>query len=150
MSKDSYIYLALPNAMQPKKIGFKGGFRTSFIRPVHISYFHPENVLRIANYSGLSPAKLDTSGETIMLLKHSIIKKQTYPNLYVKQRDVFLKTGNDFLDAERKTLLSIKGFGVKTIDKIAQLITNQLTELSLESEQVETPEEEKEVAEQEA
>ena len=30
-----------------------------------------------------------------------------------------ISTGNDFLDAERKSLLSINGFGEKTIDRIA-------------------------------
>ena len=80
----------------PKNNGIGKGFRTSFIRPVHISYFHPENVLRIANYSGLSPAKLDTSGETMMLLKHSIGKQQNYTNHYAKQRKIFLSTAKEF------------------------------------------------------
>jgi hypothetical protein len=96
LRKDGCIYLVLPNAMKPpKNNGIGKGFRTSFIRPVHISYFHPENVLRIANYSGLSPAKLDTSGETIMLLKHSIGKQQNYTNHYAKQRKIFLSTAKE-------------------------------------------------------
>ena len=46
LRKDGVIYMALPNAEYPSK---KKGFRTSFIRPVHVSYFHVENVKRISH-----------------------------------------------------------------------------------------------------
>ena len=45
-----------------------------------------------------------------------------------------LVTGNDFLDADRKMLLSIKGFGDKTIDKIAKIILEKIEALSLDKE----------------
>jgi len=44
-----------------------------------------------------------------------------------------LTTGNDFLDADRKSLLSINGFGEKTIDKIAQNILDKIEQLSSET-----------------
>ena len=44
-----------------------------------------------------------------------------------------LTTGNDFLDAERKILLSISGFGEKTIDKIAKFILDKMEQLSSDS-----------------
>ena len=44
-----------------------------------------------------------------------------------------LTTGNDFLDADRKSLLSINGFGEKTIDKIAKSILDSIEQLSSDS-----------------
>ena len=44
-----------------------------------------------------------------------------------------LTTGNDYLDAERKSLLSISGFGEKTIDKIAKNVLDKMDELSTDS-----------------
>jgi len=41
-----------------------------------------------------------------------------------------ISTGNDFLDAERKSLLSINGFGEKTIDRIAENILQKIDLLS--------------------
>ena len=44
-----------------------------------------------------------------------------------------LTTGNEFLDADRKTLLSVKGFGDKTVNKIAKIILSKLDEISPDS-----------------
>jgi len=44
-----------------------------------------------------------------------------------------LTTGNDFLDADRKTLLSVNGFGDKTVDKIAGIILEKLDVFNSES-----------------
>ena len=44
-----------------------------------------------------------------------------------------LTTGNEFLDADRKTLLSVKGFGEKTVNKIAKIILSKLDEISPDS-----------------
>ena len=49
LRKGGLVYLALPNAANP---GIKKGFRTSYLRLVHISYFRLENVLRIAQSVG--------------------------------------------------------------------------------------------------
>ncbi|MAJ44123.1 MAG: transcription termination/antitermination protein NusA [Candidatus Marinimicrobia bacterium] len=46
-----------------------------------------------------------------------------------------ITTGNDFLDAERKSLLSINGFGEKTIDKIAKNILEKIELLSLDTDE---------------
>ena len=87
LRKDGVIYLAVPNAEYPSK---KKGFRTSFIRPGHISYFHVENVKRISHLVGLEPLQIDTSGEIYMLLGHSKIHNdQNYTNYYSSQKNVF-------------------------------------------------------------
>jgi len=97
LKNNGCIYLALPNAEQPSKnIGLTRGFRISFLRPVHISYFHPNNILRIANYTGLDPIVVDTSGEIFMLLRHSNNNQKRYPNLYVNQKNVFKKTAKKY------------------------------------------------------
>ena len=44
-----------------------------------------------------------------------------------------LTTGNEFLAADRKTLLSVKGFGDKTVNKIAKIILSKLDEISPDS-----------------
>ncbi len=44
-----------------------------------------------------------------------------------------LTTGNSFLDADRKTLLTVNGFGDKTVDKIAGIILEKLDEIKPES-----------------
>jgi transcription termination/antitermination protein NusA len=51
-----------------------------------------------------------------------------------------LTRGNDFLDADRKTLLSVNGFGDKTVDKIAGIILEKLNEISSESNEDSEPE----------
>ena len=48
-----------------------------------------------------------------------------------------ISTGNDFLDAERKLLLSINGFGEKTIDRIAENILQKIDLLSSNENDVE-------------
>ena len=47
-----------------------------------------------------------------------------------------IHTGEDFLNCERKDLLSLKGIGEKTIDKIYALIDNQEEEITLESQEL--------------
>ena len=72
------------------------GFKTSFLRPVHISYFHPKNVIRIAHESGLEPKVFNNSGEIFTLLSHKSNKKLTYKNLYKIQKKTFKKTSKKF------------------------------------------------------
>jgi len=94
LQNDGIIYLALPNAERPSK---KKGFRTSFIRPVHVSYFHVDNVKRISHYAGLTPLQIDTSGEIFMLLGHSKKNDQSIINKYTTQKNVFLKIAKETL-----------------------------------------------------
>lgn len=97
---DGLIYLALPNSANPC---VRKGFRTSFIRPVHISYFCEGNVIRIANDVGLNPIYSEAMGEIYCLLTHSKESDNyKYKNYYLVQKKVFEKKckeafGKDFI-----------------------------------------------------
>ena len=101
LSTNGVIYLVVPNGAEPtKNKGYnvkdisKKGFRTSFLRPVHISYFSAENIIKLANSIGLNAVKTDDPDELVFILKHGEIKtirnnsnnvvKQTYLNLAKK------------------------------------------------------------------
>ena len=94
LKKSGFIYLALPNAkIISNNLGFEKinekGFRTSFLRPVHLSYFHPQNVEYISSLAGLKPIDIDTSSEIFMLLSKSNNKKINLINNYVEQKNTF-------------------------------------------------------------
>jgi len=86
LSVNGIIYLALPNAEKPTS---KKGFRTSFIRPVHISYFCPENVSRLVNSVGLKAFNMDSTGEIFCLLKHGDILFNDTNNSYEKIKSLY-------------------------------------------------------------
>ena len=131
-------------------------------RPFVVAVFEDENL----------PVAIGRNGQNIKLASEvtnyeiDAVKKSEYESesidIYLDEIDgitptqlegltsLDLKTGNDFLDADRKTLLSVKGFGDKTIDKLAQLIMDQLNELSSSNEDDEEEHEETEVEAQEA
>jgi SAM-dependent methyltransferase len=81
------IYLALPNAANPS---IHKGFRTSFVRPVHVSYFCEGNVLRLAHSVGLDSIYSESTSEIFCLLKHGSNQDFESENYYTKQKEVFL------------------------------------------------------------
>ena len=106
LSSNGVIYLVVPNGAEPtKNKGFKNilkkGFRTSFLRPIHISYFSSENIINLASSIGLNAVKTDDPDELVFILKHGKIKthvnnlnsvvKQTY--LKIARKTFF----NDYL-----------------------------------------------------
>ena len=97
LSDKGFIFLALPNCGRP---GTKKGFRTSFLRPVHISYFCEGNCERIVNLCGLKIDKKKINGEIQYLLSKSSFSSSnlTYENFYNSQISIFKKTA-------RKTLV---------------------------------------------
>ena len=84
---EGLIYLALPNAGKPS---MHKGFRTSFIRPVHVSYFCEGNVLRLANSVGLTTIHSESSGEICVLLRKSAKNNNSQKNYYTEQKEIFL------------------------------------------------------------
>lgn len=125
LSTNGVIYLVVPNGAEPtKNKGYnvkdisKKGFRTSFLRPVHISYFSAENIIKLANSIGLNAVKTDDPDELVFILKHGKIKtirnnsnnvvKKTYLNLAKK---TFI---NDFLKISKSI---IKLFLKKILNK---------------------------------
>ncbi len=96
LSDKGFIFLALPNCGQP---GSKKGFRTSFLRPVHISYFCEGNCERIVNQCGLKIDKKQIDGEIQYLLSKSsfLSGDLIYENFYNSQIDIFKKSANKML-----------------------------------------------------
>ena len=94
LSSDGLIYVNLPNAENPNQFG--KGFKTSYIRPVHISYFCIENVLRLANSVGLDSIYSESDGQIYCLLKHSPVKHISR-NLYDRQKEIYIKKSKEAL-----------------------------------------------------
>ena len=98
LKRNGLIYLALPNAEDPEKnMGLRRGFKTSFLRPIHLSYFHPENITRVAINACLEPKLVDLSGEIFMLLQHCDKKQMEHPNLFEQQKATFQRAGKKYL-----------------------------------------------------
>jgi 2-polyprenyl-3-methyl-5-hydroxy-6-metoxy-1,4-benzoquinol methylase len=88
LKSNGLIYLALPNA---SKFSIRKGFRTSFLRPIHISYFCVGNVLRIVESAGLKSISTQSTEEISCLLRHGNGKNTINENFYNQQRTIFLK-----------------------------------------------------------
>lgn len=88
LSENGFIFLALPNSAQP---GAKKGFRTSYLRPVHISYFCEGNCRRLVMSCGFSVLQKEVDGEIKFLLGKSSgeIKDAVFPNYYDEQIKIF-------------------------------------------------------------
>lgn len=85
-----FMYLILPNTANPS---LKKGFRVSFLRPVHISYFCLGNLLRLANSVGLKSCYSEAKGLIYCLLQKGIDNSFKQHNYYTKQKEIFLTAG---------------------------------------------------------
>jgi len=101
LKKDGLLYLALPNASEPS---IKKGFRTSYLRPVHVSYFCSGNVLRLAASAGLGALDVQSDEEICCLLKRSPDIELKTANFYRDQKKIFIKSKHK---AMHKDLLHI-------------------------------------------
>ena len=98
LNKTGYLYLALPDGLMSENINrvLKKGFRTSFIRPIHISYFCRENVNRIALTSGLSPIFIKIENEIFGLFQkgetiNHLDAVREFPNFYNRNKKRYIK-----------------------------------------------------------
>jgi len=66
LKPDGFLYLALPNGEKPE---VSKGMTTSFFRPVHVSYFHQGNVVRLAHQSGLRTEKIVADREIYAIIR---------------------------------------------------------------------------------
>ena len=89
LSPNGLIYLVVPNAAKPS---VKKGFRTSFLRPVHISYFCAGNILLLAYNAGLSAFKIISNGEITALLAHVKLEQHQKINYYTQQKELFISS----------------------------------------------------------
>lgn len=65
------IYCIVPNCGEINKLDFKRGFRTDFLRPVHISYFDNKNLKNIFKLNGFKILKNEISNELFVLAENS-------------------------------------------------------------------------------
>lgn len=65
------IYCIVPNCGDIDKLEFERGFRTDFLRPVHISYFNNNNLKNIFNLNGFKILKNEISNELFVLAENS-------------------------------------------------------------------------------
>jgi len=89
LNSKGLVYLSVPNAAN---FSISKGFRTSYLRPVHISYFCEGNVLRLAHSAGLRPVcsqPVDT--EMIFLLEPGRDEALRSHNYYAQQKRIFLE-----------------------------------------------------------
>jgi 2-polyprenyl-3-methyl-5-hydroxy-6-metoxy-1,4-benzoquinol methylase len=83
---DGLLYAALPNARQPAAAA---GFRTSYLRPVHVSYFCAENVLRLAAGAGLRCRDSGADSELYFILGPGSEEGPSLGNQYADMKRVF-------------------------------------------------------------
>ena len=88
LTPNGLILLVVPNAENPS---LHKGFRTSFIRPVHISYFCETNLLRLVWSVGLDTLVCNTTGEISLLLRSNRNAEQPDVSCYLEQKQIFLK-----------------------------------------------------------
>ncbi|MFC1499306.1 class I SAM-dependent methyltransferase [Verrucomicrobiota bacterium] len=86
---EGILYVALPNAVAPS---VKKGFRSSYIRPVHISYFCVENVLWLASRANLGCVEFVSEGEICCLFSLNAQSVACLMSCVDRQRKIF----NDF------------------------------------------------------
>lgn len=90
LKQEGYLYLALPNAFQVSEN--KKGYRTSYLRPVHISYFCPENVYRLCQKVGFEKIFEEVDDEIFFLLKKTQAQVNvSHDNYYQRQKIYFSK-----------------------------------------------------------
>lgn len=112
---NGFIYLAVPNAACPS---IRKGFRTSFIRPAHLSYFCEGNLLRLTNSVGLESMYSESGGEIFCLLKHRDENSKPYKinNNYLAQKEVFLTKSKEAL--KKDILKAVKDLPLEAMRRI--------------------------------
>lgn len=88
LSENGVIFLALPNSSLP---GTKKGFRTSYLRPVHISYFCEGNCRRLVMSCGFKVLEQKVDGEIQFLLGKAADNMEDvgFQNHYDEQISIF-------------------------------------------------------------
>ncbi len=89
------LYLEVPNGI-PSTIRniskiYKKGFRTSFIRPIHVSYFCVENIELMTSYYGLDSVKLEVKNEIHGVFEKTNHKEKELVNYYERNKKIMLK-----------------------------------------------------------
>jgi 2-polyprenyl-3-methyl-5-hydroxy-6-metoxy-1,4-benzoquinol methylase len=105
LNEKGKIYCIVPNCDSIDKLEFKAGFRTDFLRPVHISYFNNNNLKKILNLNGFKIIKNEINGELFALAENS---KEKISNKFI----------NDYQENKKK----IKNLNSKNFIKDLKII----------------------------
>ena len=107
------IYLVVPNA---GSFSFDKGFRTSFLRPVHISYFCEGNLRRLSQGLGLKTIATSSDKEIYFLLTPGE-DNINYPNYYHQQKKYYKRAYWKYFLVDLKRIAKI------TIRKVIDIVT---------------------------
>lgn len=84
LSAEGLLYVVVPNAMN---FSILKGFRTSFLRPVHISYFHPDRLLQLASRAQIINVDTGIENEIWVLLKSGSVQDGLiFKSSYLEQK----------------------------------------------------------------
>jgi hypothetical protein len=103
------LYLEVPNGIPStseniSKI-YKKGFRTSFIRPIHISYFCVENINLLTSFYGLNPVILEVKNEIHGVFEKCDMKNIDITNNYKRNRKIMLNHYYKFFLTDLKQII---------------------------------------------
>lgn len=85
LNEKGKIYCIVPNCDSIDKLEFKAGFRTDYLRPVHISYFNNNNFKKILNLNGFKIIKNEISGELFALAENT---KEKISNKFINDYEI--------------------------------------------------------------
>ena len=92
LAEDGLMLIVVPNSATPS---IHKGFRTSFIRPVHISYFCETTLARLMAGVGLDVVYRDTVGEISFLVKAAESSRDYSESAYPEMKKTFLKKARE-------------------------------------------------------
>ena len=103
------LYLEVPNGIPStleniSKLS-KKGFITSFLRPIHISYFCVENIEFLTSFYGLNPVILDVKNEIHGVFERCERKKYRQVNYYLRNRKIMLRLYYKFFLRDLKNII---------------------------------------------
>jgi SAM-dependent methyltransferase len=103
------LYLEVPNGIPAtleniSKIRMKG-FITSFVRPIHISYFCVENIEFLTSLYGLHPVILDVKNEIHGVFERCERKNVDLNNYYLRNRKLMLRLHYKFFLRDLKNII---------------------------------------------
>ncbi len=107
LKRAGMIYVALPNSANPR---WGKGFRTHFLRPTHVSYFHIDNLIRMAARVGLAPKATQCNGElSIVFTKNEVREAPGGGSRYSEQLSAFRRAARaglwpDFRNVAKRLL----------------------------------------------
>ena len=106
LSVDGRLYLALPNAEDPDT---SKGLLTSYFRPVHVSYFCPENVKRLGDEVGLKTYSIEAGREIAAIMGKNCDRgtERRLSNYYIKMKGVVKHARGKAISTDLKNLLKI-------------------------------------------